>query len=367
MDPASKIPVVLAPALRVDRALSMDLYLVNLQAALAPYTDRFNFEVVAPPTVPGGSWASKQWKRYIAYPRLLTRRLRARPGTVLHVLDHSYGHLCRDDVPTVLTCHGLENFRLKLRLPWQQGLWTYRVRRMRLARRVLAISADAGEDIARFTATDPRRISVNYHGIEPVFSPDGGRFPALEARRDAGELLVLHVGMNIARKNIGLLLDALAKLRAQGVPVRFVKVGSDPRQDGYRAQMERLGLLDHFEYLGWLDAPALAAVYRSCHVLAFPSIHEGFGRPIIEAQACGLPVVVADTASAREIAGVGALIHAPTDADDLAAKTRAAAADPDTRADLRRRGFENVRRFSWAEHARVLTEIYARLHADPRE
>ena len=229
----------------------------------------------------------------------------------------------------------------------------------------MAISGDVAADARRFVGVPPEKMVLDYYGVDPIFAPQGESNPALATCRDAGELLVLHVGMNIARKNIGVLLEALGKLRAQGVPVRFVKVGSDPRQDGYQAQMAELGLLDHFDYLGWLDTPALAAVYRSCHVLAFPSIHEGFGRPIIEAQACGLPVVVADTASAREIAGAGALIHAPTDADDLAAKVRAAVADPETRADLTRRGFENIRRFSWAEHARVLTEIYAQLHAAP--
>ena len=366
MDPAPKIPVLLAPALAVDRALSMDLYLANLQSALAPFTNRFDFEVVAPATAPGDLWAAKQWKRYVAFPRLLARRLRARPGAVLPVLDHSYGHLCRADVPTVLTCHGLENFRLKLRLFWQQALWVYRVKSMGRARRIVAISGDVADDARRFAGVPADKLVLDYYGVDPIFTPQGEPVAALAARRDAGELLVLHVGMNIARKNIGVLLDALGKLRAQGVPVRFIKVGSDPREDGYREQMDSLGLRDHFDYLGWLDAPALAAVYRSCHVLAFPSIHEGFGRPIIEAQACGLPVVVADTASAREIAGAGALIHAPADADDLAAKVRAAATEPDTRAGLVQRGFENLPRFSWAEHARVLTDIYAQLHAAPR-
>ncbi len=234
---------------------------------------------------------------------------------------------------------------------------------MHRARRIVAISGDVADDTHRFVGIPTEKILLDYYGVDPVFTPQGAPDPALAARRDAGERLVLHVGMNIARKNMGLLFDALGRLRAEGLPVRFVKVGSDPREDGYRAQMASLGLLDRFDYLGWLDAPALAAVYRSCHVLAFPSIHEGFGRPIIEAQACGLPVVVADTASAREIAGAGALIHAPTDAADLAAKIRAAVADPEARAGLTQRGFENIRRFSWAEHARLLTEIYAALHA----
>lgn len=363
MSVAPQIPILLCPVLTVDHSLSMQLYLANLQAALEPFGDRFDFEVVVPPSAKGDSWASKQWKRYIAYPRLLARRLRERPGAVLHVLDHSYGHLCRADVPTVLTCHGLENFRLKLRLFWQQALWVRRVKAMGRARRIVAISGDVAKDTERFARIPPERIVLDYYGVDPVFSPAGETVTALAARRAAGDLLVLHVGMNIARKNIGLLLEALGLLRARGLPVRFVKVGKDPREDGYGPQMKRLGLLEHYDYLGWLSAPAVAAVCRSCDVLAFPSIHEGFGRPIIEAQACGLPVVVADTASAREIAGAGALVHVPDDAGDLAARLNAVLTEPAVRDRQIAAGFENVRRFSWAEHARVLAEIYTQLHA----
>ena len=364
MPPVSKIPVVLAPALTADGALSMDLYLENLRAAFAPMADRFEFEVVVPATRPDEPWAAKQWKRYVAYPRLLARRLRARPGAVLHVLDHSYGHLCRADVPTVVTCHGLENFRLKLRRVWQQALWVYRVRAMRRARYVAAISGAVADDARRFADTPPAKIVLNHYGVDPVFTADGDAFPTLAARRAAGERLVLHVGTNYERKNVGHLLDALGQLRGQGLPVRLVKVGADPREDGYRTRLEQLGLDGHMDYLGWLDAPALAAVYRSCDVLAFPSIHEGFGRPIVEAQACGLPVVVADTASAREIAGTGACTHDAADAADFAAKLRAVLTDPTLHARLAADGAANIRRFSWAEHARVLTDLYARLHAD---
>ena len=365
MPPASKIPVLLAPALTADGALSMDLYLADLRTALAPMADRFEFEVVAPGTRPDEPWAVKQWKRYVSYPRLLARRLRERPGAVLHVLDHSYGHLCRADVPTVVTCHGLENFRLKLRHFWQQALWVYRVRSMRRARYVAAISGAVADDARQFAGVPPGKIMLDYYGVDPVFTPVGEPFPALVARRAAGELLVLHVGTNFERKNVGRLLDALGQLRARGLPVRFVKVGTDPREDGYRTQLEQVGLSEHFDYLGFLDAPALAAVCRSCDVLAFPSIYEGFGRPIIEAQACGLPVVVADTASAREIAGVGACTHDPTDADDLAAKLRAVLTEPAAHARLAADGTANIQRFSWAEHARVLTGLYAQLHDNP--
>ena len=356
-----KIKVLLAPALKIDGALSMDLYLENLLAAFREQPDeRFDFEVITP--TGGRGRLDKQWKRYVEYPRLLAEKHALNPQAILHVLDHSYGHLCRGALLSVLTCHGLENFKLRLRYPWHQWLWTYRVKSMRFARRVLAISGDTANDVRRFTTTPPERISVNYHGIEPIFNPDGDRHPALQARRAAGDLLVLHVGMNIARKNIGLIFEALAILRSEGLPVRFVKVGPDPRDDGYAAQIDGLALTNYIDYLGWLQASELAAVYRSCDVLAFPSIHEGFGRPIIEAQACGLPVVIADTASAREIAGPGAPTHPPNDAAALAGQLRTLLTQPGERARQVKTGFANMNRFSWQAHARTLMKIYQELH-----
>ena len=373
-----RIPVLLAPAMAIDHSTSMDLYLENLLDAFAPYQDRFDFEVVTPPGA--GGRLGKQWRRYVDYPRVLAARARQKPGAILHVLDHSYGHLCRTRMPSLLSCHGLENFKLPLRYPWHQALWLYRVKSMRFARRVLAISEDVAADVRRYTATAPDHIRLAYYGVDPVFQPafaDAGRAPArlhtadatstldkLDSLRHEGQLLVLHVGVNIPRKNIGCLLDALAILRAENLPVKFVKVGSDPRADGYAEQTARLGLDPHLACLGWLRAPELAAVYRACDVLAFPSIHEGFGRPIVEAQACGLPVVVADTDCAREIGGAGIPTHSPTDAADLAARLREVLSDPATRARVVAAGSENVRRFSWAEHVRTLTDLYAQVHRD---
>jgi len=347
----------------IDQSLSMDLYLENLLAAFAAEPDdRFDLQVVVP-TGAGGR-LGKQWKRYVEYPRLLAARAARAPGTMVHVLDHSYGHLCRGGFPSVLTCHGLENFKLPLKFPWHQALWTYRVRSMRFARSVVAISEDVAADVRRYTATRPERMRLVYYGIDPVFSPDGPAPAAgamLAALRQAGERLVLHVGVNIARKNIGVALEAVARLRGEGLPVKFVKGGSDPREDGYAEQIERLGLGPHLVNLGWMKSDELAGVYRACDAMAFPSRHEGFGRPIVEAQACGLPVVVAATDCAREIGGGGSPTHPPDDAPALAAHLRSILTDPAARAAVVEAGFENIRRFSWAEHVRALRELYARV------
>ena len=376
MIPSGKISVLLAPALAADRSLSMDLYVGNLRATLPDFADQVDYEFLAPASDPRTTGrAHRQWIRYVEYPRLLRRRLSAmRPGTVLHVLDHSYGHLCNlaDVVPTVATCHGLENFLLPLRLPWHQALWTYRVKSMRRARRVVAISDDVARDVQRFIGLPAGRVPVYHYGIDPVFCPavapgsglDGvvekeeSRAAArVAALRGVGRIVVLHVGFNVARKNLPVLLDALRRLLDAGVPVTFVKVGADPRADGYGAGVTALG--EHFEHLGWLGPTDLAAVLRRADVLAFPSLHEGFGRPIVEAQACGLPVVVADTDSAREIAGTGALFHRPDSAEELAERLWAATGDAAVRRELIVAGHVNTRRFLWREHVRGLVETYA--------
>ena len=378
MTTISRIPILLAPAMAIDHSTSMDLYLENVLDAFAPYKDRFDFEVVTPRRA--GGRLGKQWRRYVDYPRVLAAKARQKPGAILHVLDHSYGHLCRTPVPSLLSCHGLENFKLPLRYPWHQALWLYRVKSMRFARSVVAISEDVATDVRRYTGTAPDRIRLAYYGIDPVFrSADAGldrpgathhtvdanaALDKLEALRREGNRLILHVGVNIPRKNIGCLLDAIAILRAENLPVKFVKVGSDPRADGYAEQTASLRLDPHMVCLGWLRAPELAAVYRACDVLAFPSIHEGFGRPIVEAQACGLPVVVADTECAREIGGVGIPTHPPTEAAALAARLREVLQASEVCSRVVAAGFENVRRFSWAEHARVLTDLYTQIHSE---
>ncbi len=363
MTPARTVPVLLAPAMAIDRSMSMDLYLENLLAAFRAEADaRFDFQVVVPTGASGR--LGKQWKRYVEYPRLLLREAQRRPGAILHVLDHSYGHLCRTGLPSLLTCHGLENFKLPLRYPWHQALWIYRVRSMRRAQRVVAISEDVAADVRRYTGTPADRLSVVYYGIDPIFRPDGPAptaGPSLAALREAGERLVLHVGVNIARKNVGVILEALALLRGEGLAVKFVKVGPDPRGDGYAEQIERLGLGPHLVCLGTLPAGELAGVYRACDALSFPSIHEGFGRPIVEAQACGLPVVVAATDCAREIGGAGIPTHPGDDPAALAARLRSVLTEPPARQAVVAAGFENTRRFSWSEHARALKELYARV------
>ena len=177
------------------------------------------------------------------------------------------------------------------------------------------------------------------------------RLPALNRLR-AENLLVLNIGSNLRRKNLPTLLQAIHLLRRdRRLPV---KLGSE-----HQALVRQLGLDDAIVELGSLRPPQVAAACRLSHALAFPSLYEGFGRPTVEAQACELPCVLADSSCMREVGGGGALYHAPTNAEELADALARVLTAGSERAALIAAGTANARRFTWSRYAEALIEIYA--------
>ena len=110
--------------------------------------------------------------------------------------------------------------------------------------------------------------------------------------------------------------------------------------------------------LGFLHEDRLTALYNLCDVLAFPSLYEGFGMPVAEAQACGLPCVISNASSLPEIGGEGALYHDPLDAQALADQLQRVYEDKELRASLRAKGFANAQRFDWDRHVDTLMQYW---------
>jgi glycosyltransferase involved in cell wall biosynthesis len=172
---------------------------------------------------------------------------------------------------------------------------------------------------------------------------------------------VLYVGTIEPRKNLNRLLQAFELLRRDGFnSLVLVLVGSRGWDDAAVIRgAERLAACGAVRLLGRASAQDLVALYNLADVLAFPSLYEGFGLPVIEAMACGTPVVSSPNGSLAEIVGNAAELVDPTQVESIALGLRRVLSDPERRAALRTAGIAQAARFSWEAAAAQTRQIYA--------
>jgi glycosyltransferase involved in cell wall biosynthesis len=310
------------------------------------------------------------------YPRVT----RAASGgfDLFHVVDHSYAQLVRT-LPadrTLVTCHDLDTFRSVLEPALEPRSALFRA----MTRRILAGVCAAGHVACDTEATrdalvaragvDPARTSVVLNGPHPSCSPLAEPSADVEAARLLGGARrttdLLHVSSTIARKRIDVLLRIVASVRKQRPDVRLVRVGGPFTADQRRLARE-LDIEDAIVVLPFLDRSTLAAVYRRSALVLLPSEREGFGLPVLEALACGTPIVASDIDALREVGGAAVEYCAP---EDIEAWTRAVARllaercmNPAGWRARRSAGIERAATFSWSHYTAEVVALYHRLAA----
>lgn len=358
-------------------SVSMDVYADALVASLRAV--RPDWEIVE--IAPAGhalrqtqrSWLGglqKYYQRYWQYPKSLGQL----NADIAHIIDHSDGYLVprlkRLGIPTVVTCHDIINW---IRPDWFQGraalpsvsmaTWKYAIKGMTQSDRIFTVSDYTAKDLTRHLGIEPQQIVVTPNGVDPELRvwPTEDRASIRQSYGLAEPTCcLLNVGSNNPRKNLEGVLNALVRLRAEGLPVHFWKAGGD-FTPGQRQFIKEHQLEAHVTYLGKPDRETLNQIYSAADVLVAPSTYEGFGLTVLEAMACGTAVITANTTALPEVAGDAAILVDPQDTEAIAQAIAELWLDADLRKNLTARGLTHVKTFAWSKTAEKIADTYLAL------
>ena len=342
----------------LGRKTGIGLYTANLLRALRRVAPQHEYLELAW----GGTEELRTDRRLYWQQVGLPRRARAAGAELLHVtgFDAPLWHPC----PVVLTVHDLigllypQNLPPVARLYWSRWL----PHSVRWATRIIADSEHTRRDLVRHLGIAPERIAVAYLGVDAAFHPleDGPALEAVRARHELPEANLLYVGTLEPRKGLDTLLSAYHLLVAD-FPHHLVIAGKKGwYTEALYRQVQELGLSQRVHFAGYVPDEELPALYNLANAFVFPSRYEGFGLPVLEAMACGVPVVCSQAASLPEVVGDAGVLVPVDDPAALAGALRRVLADRGLAGELRARGLERARRFSWEETARRTVEVYER-------
>jgi glycosyltransferase involved in cell wall biosynthesis len=284
------------------------------------------------------------------------RAVAAEPPLLVHGMDGFLPYSLRSRDRCVATVHDLgwqahpELYDRRLRImygalfPWVR----------RRANRFIAVSRYTADDLVKRAGVPASRIDVVYHGLDPVFTETA----AAEAGTSHAPY-VLAVGGISPRKNTRRLIAAFTRWRERGghrAAHRLLITGTSLDREFMQTGA---AMPEGVSLLGYVDKAELPGLYRNAAAFLYPGVYEGFGLPIIEAMACGAPVITSSTGAAPEIAGGAAILVDPFDVADIE-KGLELATNPEESARLRALGVARAAQFDWAAAAQATLECYRR-------
>lgn len=226
---------------------------------------------------------------------------------------------------------------------------------------IIADSSATKEDIIKLLHFDHKKIEVIYPGIDAIFKPiDEIEVAKIRQKYGLYNDYILSVGTLEPRKNIKGVLTAFEKflkhqlIIARKKPVELIIAG----KPGWGENVKKTKFV---RFLGYIENKDLPALYAGAQVFVYPSLYEGFGFPVLEAMACGCPVVSSNRGSLAEIINGSALVIDPEMPDDISVKMTQLVIDTDLREKLIKKGKENVSRFQWEKTAKQVLAIYEKL------
>lgn len=272
----------------------------------------------------------------------------------------------RQKTRTLLTVHDLSFVRVpEAASPRLKAyLDTVVPRSLQRADHVLADSQSTKDDIVEIYGLSPTRITPLLSGVSPQFKPlDHMQVAAVRHKYGLGDTpFILSVGTVQPRKNYARLVQALRLLRDHNLDINLVISGGKGwLEDSLYAAIAETGLTNAVRLIGFAAESDLPALYNAATCFAFPSLYEGFGLPVLEAMACGTPVMTSDISSLPEVAGDAALLVDPYNVDAITEALYRLITDTVLRNQLIQRGQIHADSFTWERAARQLRTIYEHL------
>jgi glycosyltransferase involved in cell wall biosynthesis len=266
--------------------------------------------------------------------------------------------------PSLLTVHDLSFLRYPQGAHPALLAWLTKAvpRSLHRARHVLADSESTRADLIELMQVPPDQITVIGAGVDEHFKPvdEPETLARVRSHYQLPDRFVLSISTLEPRKNFTGLIAAFNLMAISSVPDLHLVIagGKGWLYDDIFAAAEASPLRERIHFAGYVADEDLPALYSLAALFAFPSHYEGFGIPVLEAMACGTPVVCADNSSLPEIAGDAALLVEATDTEALADAMHQLSIDTSVREELIRRGYEQAGRFTWEQAARRLVKVY---------
>jgi len=230
---------------------------------------------------------------------------------------------------------------------------------------IVTVSQASKQDILKYIRVEPDHVNVVYSGVAKTYQPSNQQqIDDIKRKYEIPNTYILYVGSVEERKNLERVLTSFAQIKEKGVTQQLVIVG--PQKWKYEQIIQTLNTLNLNQdviFTGYVDEGDLPVLYSGADLFVFPSLYEGFGLPVIEAMACGTPVVTSNVSSLPEVAGEAALQVDPYNVEDIANAMYQVLTDPALQKTLSEKGLAHVEQFKWEHSARATKAIYQRLCA----
>jgi len=247
--------------------------------------------------------------------------------------------------------------------PRSQRIWMKQLIRSSAikADHIITVSEYSKCDIARTYGVPEEKITVTYEGASEEFHPRDKESAQEKLARNYGinGVFILYLGRLQGRKNLARVVEAYARVRAAGLPHKLVLAGKpDSLFQPVLARIRELNIVDDVVLPGYVPAEDVPLFYSAAEVFVYPSLFEGFGLPVAEAMACGVPVITSRGSSLEEVAGNAALLVDPLSEDSIASALLQILHDDQMQVRMRQAGLDRSKLFNFEKTARQTMDVY---------